>query len=188
MTASDKLEEASALASAGRNADALRTLSSIDPDDLDQEERKRLEAGIQYLHESMDAPPSLQRIIANLLEASSDPSLWRNKPQSDGPALYLNWQTVAQLLDRHAPGWQFSVVNIIESEDAFIVTAQIEIAGVKRQASYRHERFGTKREGGKFAYTAPMETAERRAMARAATLFGCGARPPQRSNSNRKRR
>ena len=188
MSPTEKLAEARTLTRKGQYPEALQALSSIDPNNLNEEERTRLEAGMRHVQDCMSAPPNLQQIVAALKEASSDPALWGNKPQSDGPAPYLSWQTVVQLLDRHAPGWQFSVTRIIESPEAFIVTVQIEIAGAKRQASYRSERFGTRRDGGSFAYTAPMETAERRAMARAATLFGCGATSPERRNSNRRRR
>ena len=188
MKASQQLDEARSLARNGEYREAYKALSAIDPDSISEEERKRLDAGLNHVRDCMNATSSLHQIVAALKEASSDRALWGNKPQSDGPAPYLSWQTVVQLLDRHAPGWQSSVTRIIESPEAFIVTVQIEIAGAKRQASYRSERFGTRRDGTSFAYTAPMETAERRAMARAATLFGCGATPPERRNSNRRRR
>lgn len=188
MNASQQLAEASEIARSGNYADAHQRLSKINPDDLNEEERQRLFAGREYVEKHIRLPPNLNQVIENLREASSDPQLWQNKPQTGGPAPYLSWPVVARLLDRHAPNWQVQTVNIIESERAFIVTVQLEINGVSRQASYRHNRFGIARDGREFEYTSPVESAERRAMVRAATLFGCGAEQPQRRQQQQRQR
>ena len=189
MNATELLAQARDETRDGDYDSAFRTLERIDGSELSPEEQDRMEAGRHYIQQRMALLPPVQRIATALRRASADPELWADKPQTGGAVPYLSWQTVAKLLDEHAPGWQHRVASIIETDTAVTVTCEIEIAGVRRQASCRQDRFGERRDGSKFAYTAPTESAERRAMVRAATLFGCGAEPPtkpSRRSSNRR--
>ena len=155
MSAQNTLHEAGEKAMSGDFNSAMKLLKEIDPRDLSERERQRLEAGKDYCQGQMAATSQLARIIHNLRRASSDPSLWDSRPQSDGPAPYLPWKTVSDLLDQHAPGWKFRVTSIIENERSFIVTTEIEIAGATRQASSYSNKFGKRRDGTEFAYSKP---------------------------------
>lgn len=185
MNESEKLAAASAAARSGDYPGALKALNDIDASGLSPEERDRLTAGREYIQQRLPIPPSLETVVRNLKRASADPKLWDDKPQSGGPVPYLSWQTVAELLDQYAPGWQLSVSGITQTETTVAVTVELEINGVRRQASSVQERYGKSRNGQTFAYPAPLESAERRAMVRAATLFGCGAARPSNRNQNR---
>lgn len=119
-------------------------------------------------------PAALADTIETLRQLSSDPSLWDTLPSSDGPVPYLPWHTVTRPLDAGAPGWECDTVAIHEAADTVTVT----VRGIGRCASYQQRLTGKRREGGTFLVSAPLEKAERRALARAAGLFGCGAEAP----------
>lgn len=123
-------------------------------------------------------PAALADTIETLRQLSSDPSLWDTLPSSDGPAPYLPWHTVTRLLDAGAPGWECDTVAIHEAADTVTVTVRLTVRGIGRCASYQQRLTGKKRDGGTFLVSAPLEKAERRALARAAGLFGCGAEAP----------
>lgn len=199
------LDQISQASRDGQYAEIEGLLSELDRSHVTAEQQRRLQAAQQYLGKSnpdlaqkfcelmngATAPPtptSITAIIQDLRRASGNPRLWEQKPQSGGAVSYLSWQTVTELLDTHAPGWNCRTVGIRESEDAFIVTVELSLAGATRQASYRQPKRGRRQNGASFDYTAPLESAERRAMTRAASLFGVGATPPPSRNGRAPRR
>ena len=122
----------------------------------------------------------LAATIQTLRQLSEDPGIWATLPSSDGAAPYLPWHTVTRILDAGAPGWECETVAIHETAEAITVTVKLSIGGAGRCASYQQSKTGQRRDGGIFNVSAPLEKAERRALARAAGLFGLGAETPER--------
>ena len=133
------------------------------------------------------APTSapLAATIETLRQLSGDPSIWDSLPSSDGPAPYLPWHTVTRILDAGAPGWECETVGIHETPETITVTVKLSIGGAGRCASYQQAKTGKRRDGVIFQVAAPLEKAERRALARAAGLFGLGAEAPERGHVRR---
>ena len=127
--------------------------------------------------------PSLAATIETLRQLSADPGIWATLPSGDGPAPYLPWPVVTRILDAGAPGWECETVAIHETDDSITVTVKLIIRGVGRCASYQQALTGKRRDGNIFQVSAPLEKAERRALARAAGLFGLGAEAPARGRS-----
>ena len=75
---------------------------------------------------------------------------------------YVEWHTVADILDEHAPNWGHSVKDIRPIGDIITVTVAITIDGVTR------EGVGT----GKIASETGIKKAEHDALKRAAVKFG----------------
>src|SRR6478672_3760900 len=75
---------------------------------------------------------------------------------------YVEWHTVADILDEHAPNWGHSVKDIRPIGDIVTVTVAITIDGVTR------EGIGT----GKTASETGIKKAEHDALKRAAVKFG----------------
>jgi len=75
---------------------------------------------------------------------------------------YVEWHTVADILDEHAPNWGHSVKDIRPIGDIITVTVAITIDGVTR------EGVGT----GKLASETGIKKAEHDALKRAAVKFG----------------
>src|SRR4051794_7064222 len=75
---------------------------------------------------------------------------------------YVEWHTVADILDAHAPNWTHSVKDIRPIGDIITVTVAITIDGVTR------EGIGT----GKTASETGIKKAEHDALKRAAVKFG----------------
>ena len=129
--------------------------------------------------------PALAATIETLRQLSADPGIWDTLPSADGAAPYLPWHTVTRILDAGAPGWEVDTVAIHETAEAITVTVRLSIAGVGRCASYQQAKTGKRRDGNVFQVSAPLEKAERRALARAAGLFGLGAEAPDRRQVRR---
>ena len=124
-------------------------------------------------------------VIENLRQLSADPGIWATLPSSDGAAPYLPWHVVTRILDAGAPGWECETVGIHETAETVTATVKLIIGGAGRCASYQQAKIGAKRDGGTFVVSAPLEKAERRALARAAGLFGLGAEAPPRDQLRR---
>ncbi len=75
---------------------------------------------------------------------------------------YVEWHTVADILDKHAPNWGHSVKDIRSIGDIITVTVAITIDGITR------EGVGT----GKTANETGIKKAEHDALKRAAVKFG----------------
>ena len=97
---------------------------------------------------------------------------WRDRNGSTHMVEYVEWHTVADLLDRVAPTWSHSVRGIVQIGDMVAVTAAISIDGVTR------EGVGT----GTADNETGIKKAEHDALKRAAIKFGIGRELYQRES------
>ena len=104
----------------------------------------------------------------NTLKQPVDPRLiktregWRDRNGNQHMVEYVEWHTVADILDRVAPTWSHSVRGIVQIGDMVAVTAAITIDGVTR------EGVGT----GNAENETGIKKAEHDALKRAAIKFG----------------
>ena len=104
----------------------------------------------------------------NTLKQPVDPRLiktregWRDRNGNQHMVEYVEWHTVADILDRVAPTWSHSVRGIVQIGDMVAVTAAITIDGVTR------EGVGT----GNADNETGIKKAEHDALKRAAIKFG----------------
>ncbi len=102
------------------------------------------------------------------LRKNVDPNLvkqregWRDRNGNTHYVDYVEWHTVADILDRHAPNWNHAVKDIRQIGDIFTVTVAITIDGVTR------EGIGT----GTADSELGIKKAEHDALKRAAVKFG----------------
>ena len=87
---------------------------------------------------------------------------WKDRQGNTHMVEYVEWHTVADILDRVAPTWQHSVRNVVQIGDMVAVTAAITIDGVTR------EGVGT----GTAESEMGIKKAEHDALKRAAVKFG----------------
>ncbi|HLL14539.1 MAG TPA: Rad52/Rad22 family DNA repair protein, partial [Pyrinomonadaceae bacterium] len=97
---------------------------------------------------------------------------WRDRNGNTHMVEYVEWHTVADLLDRVAPTWSHSVRGIVQIGDMVAVTAAISIDGVTR------EGVGT----GTADNETGIKKAEHDALKRAAIKFGIGRELYQRES------
>ncbi|HEV7904023.1 MAG TPA: Rad52/Rad22 family DNA repair protein [Pyrinomonadaceae bacterium] len=97
---------------------------------------------------------------------------WRDRNGNTHMVEYVEWHTVADLLDRVAPSWSHSVRGIVQIGDMVAVTAAISIDGVTR------EGVGT----GTADNETGIKKAEHDALKRAAIKFGIGRELYQRES------
>ncbi|HEY0101725.1 MAG TPA: Rad52/Rad22 family DNA repair protein [Pyrinomonadaceae bacterium] len=97
---------------------------------------------------------------------------WRDRNGNPHMVEYVEWHTVADLLDRIAPTWSHSVRGIVQIGDMVAVTAAISIDGVTR------EGVGT----GTADNETGIKKAEHDALKRAAIKFGIGRELYQRES------
>ena len=102
------------------------------------------------------------------LRKNVDPNLvkqregWRDRNGNTHYVDYVEWHTVADILDEHAPNWNHAVKDIRQIGDIFTVTVAITIDGVTR------EGIGT----GTADSELGIKKAEHDALKRAAVKFG----------------
>lgn len=104
--------------------------------------------------------------------ASADPRIWHTKP-GKGRRPFLSWQTVAGLLDRHAPGWTSATPRADLQDGQAVVTVALCLVGVTREGTAAASFTEIDSDGNEYAVNA-VEHAERKAFKRAASLFGVG--------------
>jgi Rad52/22 family double-strand break repair protein len=123
-------------------------------------------------HEAMrSGAPVVPMAFTNtlrVLRQPIDPKLiktregWRDRNGNQHMVEYVEWHTVADILDRVAPNWSHSVRGIVQIGDMVAVTAAITIEGVTR------EGVGT----GTADNETGIKKAEHDALKRAAIKFG----------------
>jgi len=89
---------------------------------------------------------------------------WRDRNGNVHMVDYIEWHTVADILDKVAPEWEHTVADIREIGDNIVVTAAISIGGITR------EGMGT----GAADTEMGIKKAEHDALKRAAVKFGIG--------------
>lgn len=120
--------------------------------------------------EMSDAPNNVLNFTSTLkeLRKNVDPNLvkqregWRDRNGNTHYVDYVEWHTVADILDQHAPNWSHAVKDIRQIGDIFTVTVAITIDGVTR------EGIGT----GTAESELGIKKAEHDALKRAAVKFG----------------
>jgi hypothetical protein len=120
--------------------------------------------------ESNETPNNVLNFTSTLkeLRKNVDPNLvkqregWRDRNGNTHYVDYVEWHTVADILDEHAPNWSHAVKDIRQIGDIFTVTVAITIDGVTR------EGIGT----GTADSELGIKKAEHDALKRAAVKFG----------------
>jgi hypothetical protein len=100
-----------------------------------------------------------QQVDPNLIKTREG---WRDRNGNTHVVEYVEWHTVADILDRIAPTWEHAVRNVVQIGDMVAVTAAISIDGVTR------EGVGT----GTAESEMGIKKAEHDALKRAAVKFG----------------
>lgn len=122
---------------------------------------------IKEVYEKLYEPKGFGEILAEL-RRNVDPKLvkeregWRDRNGNVQMVDYVEWHTVADILDDVAPNWNHHIVDIKEIGDVMTVIVEIEIEGVRRQGigtGNAHNEMGIKK-------------AEHDALKRAAVKFG----------------
>jgi hypothetical protein len=120
--------------------------------------------------EKFDAPSNVLNFTTTLkeLRKNVDPNLvkqregWRDRNGNAHYVDYVEWHTVADILDEHAPNWSHTIRDIKQIGDIFTVTVAITIDGVTREGlgtGFADSEMGIKK-------------AEHDALKRAAVKFG----------------
>ncbi len=120
--------------------------------------------------DNFDAPSNVLNFTSTLkeLRKNVDPNLvkqregWRDRNGNTHYVDYVEWHTVADILDEHAPNWSHAVKDIRQIGEIFTVTVAITIDGVTR------EGIGT----GTAESELGIKKAEHDALKRAAVKFG----------------
>ena len=120
--------------------------------------------------ETSETPSNVLNFTTTLkeLRKNVDPNLvkqregWRDRNGNTHYVDYVEWHTVADILDQHAPNWSHTVKDIRQIGDIFTVTVAITIDGVTR------EGIGT----GTADSELGIKKAEHDALKRAAVKFG----------------
>ena len=125
-------------------------------------------------------PASIKDVCRNIMMDSRNPALWKAMPGNKGGE-YLPWQTVINLLHKHAGGWECKTTRVSYSgegtEEEVTVTVRLTIYGFSRDGSKSEKCRGVSRQPGQEFDRPAVETAERRALVRAATYFGLSDKP-----------
>ena len=125
---------------------------------------------VEATAEAFETPNNVLNFSTTLkeLRKNVDPNLvkqregWRDRNGNTHYVDYVEWHTVADILDQHAPNWSHTVKDIRQIGDIFTVTVAITIDGVTR------EGIGT----GTADSELGIKKAEHDALKRAAVKFG----------------
>ena len=125
---------------------------------------------VEATAEAFETPNNVLNFSTTLkeLRKNVDPQLvkqregWRDRNGNTHYVDYVEWHTVADILDQHAPNWSHTVKDIRQIGDIFTVTVAITIDGVTR------EGIGT----GTADSELGIKKAEHDALKRAAVKFG----------------
>lgn len=91
-------------------------------------------ADAENLNNVMNFPNTLRQLRQNV-----DPNLvksregWRDRNGNTHYVDYVEWHTVADILDENAPNWSHTVKDIRQIGDIFTVTVAITIDGITRE-------------------------------------------------------
>lgn len=109
-------------------------------------------------------------ILADLSKPIPGKYLAQRK-QGGANLTYLPWYNAIKLLDRCAPGWDYSVTSIHTTSDRIFVTARVTIRA--SEGDFAREATGTELLNCG-SYGDPSSNAESMALRRAAAKFGLG--------------
>jgi len=152
-------------------ADLQQLANTQGENKMTQENLRELESFVTAEEAEMsDAPNNVLNFTSTLkeLRKNVDPNLvkqregWRDRNGNTHYVDYVEWHTVADILDQHAPNWSHAVKDIRQIGEIFTVTVAITIDGVTR------EGIGT----GTAESELGIKKAEHDALKRAAVKFG----------------
>jgi hypothetical protein len=123
--------------------------------------------------------------IEDKLKRKLPPQLLDTKKQGSTIIYYLSWTTIADILDKYAPGWHWEIESSAVTSDRIFLTGRLSIVtadGVITRSSTGTEtlkREKVDRETGEteiceHAYGDPSSNAEAMALRRCAAKFGLG--------------
>lgn len=153
----------------GANVRSLAQHNEIEEQEMNR--KKDTALGVQEITENGNEAIASVVPFTNTLRALKqqvDPNFiktregWTDRQGNTHMVEYVEWHTVADILDRIAPTWQHAVRNVVQLGDIAVVTAAITIDGVTR------EGVGT----GTAESEMGIKKAEHDALKRAAVKFG----------------
>ncbi|HKS26401.1 MAG TPA: Rad52/Rad22 family DNA repair protein [Pyrinomonadaceae bacterium] len=165
-------EEAVQIAEEQKRASNVRSLAEhneIEEQEMSRKKDTALEVQ-EITNEGQETVASVVPFTNTLraLKQQVDPNFiktregWTDRQGNTHMVEYVEWHTVADILDRIAPTWQHAVRNVVQLGDIAVVTAAITIDGVTR------EGVGT----GTSESEMGIKKAEHDALKRAAVKFG----------------
>src|SRR5439155_934588 len=101
------------------------------------------------------------------LRRAVPPALVKTRKQGGTELSYLEWSSVADLLDIHAPGWDYEIKEVKQVGEWVVATVAIIIDGVRR------ENTGVEKIDSN-GYGDPISNAVAMAFKRCAAVFGVG--------------
>jgi hypothetical protein len=139
----------------------------------EQEMNRKKDTALEVQEITENGPEQIASVVPfnntlRALKQQVDPNFiktregWTDRQGNTHMVEYVEWHTVADILDRIAPTWQHAVRNVVQLGDVAVVTAAITIDGVTR------EGVGT----GTAESEMGIKKAEHDALKRAAVKFG----------------
>lgn len=171
----NETEESTLLMAEGRKR-ASNVRSLAEHNEIEEQEmnrKKEIARDVQEIEIEQDGNEAIASIVPftttlRALKQQVDPNFiktregWTDRQGNTHMVEYVEWHTVADILDRIAPTWQHAVRNVVQLGDIAVVTAAITIDGVTR------EGVGT----GTSESEMGIKKAEHDALKRAAVKFG----------------
>jgi hypothetical protein len=157
-----------------KKASNIRSLAEHnETEEQDMNRKKEIAREVQEIEVEQNGPEAVASVVpfTNTLRALKqqvDPNFiktregWTDRQGNTHMVEYVEWHTVADILDRIAPTWQHAVRNVAQLGDIAVVTCAITIDGVTR------EGVGT----GTSESEMGIKKAEHDALKRAAVKFG----------------
>jgi hypothetical protein len=153
------------------NVHSLAEHNEIEEQEMNR--KKEIARDVQEIEVEQDGHEGIASVVpfTNTLRALKqqvDPNFiktregWTDRQGNTHMVEYVEWHTVADILDRIAPTWQHAVRNVVQLGDIAVVTCAITIDGVTR------EGVGT----GTSESEMGIKKAEHDALKRAAVKFG----------------
>ncbi|MEP6900920.1 MAG: Rad52/Rad22 family DNA repair protein [Actinomycetota bacterium] len=143
----------------GENKMTQETLREIPFNRVEEVEQENFEISNNVLNFTSTLKELRKNVDPNLIKQREG---WRDRNGNTHYVDYVEWHTVADILDENAPNWSHAVKDIRQIGDIFTVTVAITIDGVTR------EGIGT----GTAESELGIKKAEHDALKRAAVKFG----------------
>lgn len=171
---SNETQEPALVAEAQKRASNVRSLAEHNEiEEQEMNRKKEIAREVQEIEVEQNGNEAIASIVPftttlRALKQQVDPNFiktregWTDRQGNTHMVEYVEWHTVADILDRIAPTWQHAVRNVIQLGDVAVVTAAITIDGVTR------EGVGT----GTAESEMGIKKAEHDALKRAAVKFG----------------
>jgi len=139
----------------------------VSPPEAERPDENLIEVQPEMAGEAVGVPAPFSGVLKELSQAVSPEMVrqrvgWKDRAGREHEVDYVEWHTVADLLDRICPDWSHQVNQIKQIGDFVAVTASITIHGVTRQGVGTGSAYDEK----------GIKKAEHDALKRAAVKFG----------------